>query len=437
MLFLWVSGILLIAGFYFLNEKDDEWPLGFFLLLYCSSPIWSYQFYFICQEAEIMLALCLTVISAYLTFRICFLDIEKKNMNTLWSVVAFGILLLVFGTYQSIIIYYISISCFFYIAFLCGRIKKKCCIVTKDEMLRIASYLLHFIIAYLIYRFISKNYFTSMGYLEEQIRWGRVPVKMCLLDIGEYIVEILFPKVDARYISCYLVGMLSTIIGLIFLMKVWTTKDVFIKVLFVMAILGLLLSPFILVFYMGAIPAARTQFALPVSAGALGTIGIYMCRKYLPSRWQKKSKGLVWFASLICLIQVICNLQLQYTDYIRFKEDVIKAEWVIDKIENSKISLDKPILFVGKKESELNKFCSKNESYGYSAFEWDYSDTWKTGATRRIAWFIEAYSDIRLDIGANEVQMQRAVEYAKFIESYPSEESVVDIGDIIVVKLSD
>ena len=362
--------------------------------------------------------------------------IKNKRTNVFLSVLIFGILLLVFGTYQSIIIYYISISCFFYIAFLSGRIKKKCEIVIKNEMRGIAQYLLHFFISYLIYSIVSKKYFIGMDYLDNQIYWGRMSIETCLLNIAKYIVEIIFPQTDGRYISCFTIGILSTAIGMIFLIKKWTKKDIFVKVLLAVAILGLFLSPFALVIYMGSIPAARTQFALPVSAGALAMIGIYTCKKYLPSRWFWGYKGLVILTFLIGGIQMLYNFQLQYTDYIRFKEDVIKAEWVIEKVENFAISLEKPILFVGKKECELDRFCCKSETYGYSAFEWDYSAAWKTGATRRIAWFIEAYSDICLDIGANEEQMQRVVEYAKFMESYPSEESVADLGDITVIKLS-
>lgn len=68
-----------------------------------------------------------------------------------------------------------------------------------------------------------------------------------------------------------------------------------------------------------------------------------------------------------------------------------------------------PVVFVGRQIPELKTGCIRTEMYGWSFYEWDYSEGNPTGATHRICGFVQAYTGEELNENATDEMKQAAI----------------------------
>lgn len=440
LVFFWAGCVLLTYGCYHFSGENKRYPYWLFLLLYATSNIWSFQFYFSLQQAEIALAMLLLLAVAMGMCHVCF---EKRDtdggmaLRIFWWLLSAVILVIALGAYQAMAVFYIAVCTVFFLLCLFRSAEEG-----EEEKQKawagVAVLLLHFVISYVIYSVIANTWFMAAGdYMEGQSKWGVEPVTECIKNVLR-VVRNQLKTFGPRNFSFYTVGIVLAFyaVAKILREKVFQMKRH--SLLFVLAIILLLASPFLMTIYSGAMLVTRTQFALPVAAAFLAMFGGMLLEQYQgkSSLWVK---GIKIIGILIICIQVGYNLRLHEADRLRYAHDTALAEQVVETLESQgggEIP-ELPVLFVGYRKPELNWFSRRSEMYGWSFFEWDYSEKNPAGATHRIDGFIQAYTGIKLNSDYTEAMEQEAAELSESMGVFPEEGSVGRTEDFVVVKLSE
>lgn len=466
----WKSGLLFflffIAGanlltfsFYRLTDKKERYPYWIFMLLYCTSNIWSFQVYFSLQQAEVALAMLLLVMAALLSVKVCF-DANGKT-DILRFLLSMVFLVIGLGAYQALAAYYIAvcISLFLVAAVNAKRhckekretgtqtasvdnvrekMESHACNSDDLKLFRgIVLLVIHFGISYLLYTHIANTWFMAAGdYMESQMGWGRLAALDCIKNILRTAKNILLGY-GPRNFSFFTVGALLAVMLIICAWKQKWFRTKMRYALFVLALAGLLLSPFLMTIYMGEMLVTRSQFALPVAAAFLGMYGTGMLTEKQKPHWKRKlCMGL---AVAVAAVQTGYNLRLVHTDQVRYRQDVQLTEEMSAALRAAAGGEvpKQPVVFVGYREAELEGIDRRTEMYGWSFYEWDYSETNPTGASHRIIGFMQAEQGIVLQETTKKEELQEAVSFAENMPVFPEEGSVCTTGDIVVVKLSE
>lgn len=440
LLFFCMGSNVLTFSFYHFSGKNEKYPYWMFLLLYGTSSIWSYQVYFSLQQAEVALAMLLTVIAAFLSVRACFVTMGKGNLIRI--VVSTAFLVMSLGAYQALAAYYITICIAFFLLHLGKAADETGAVPTKSQCRTlwrgIGGLLLQFAAAYVAYVWIANTWFMAAGgYMENQMGWGRLTVLGCVKNVLRTMKNTLLCY-GPRNFSFYTLGVLFACAAgvLVFRKRLW--KERYQRVLFVLAMAGMLLSPFLMTIYMGEMLVTRSQFALPVTAAFLGMFGIGIITD---SGYGKK-----WFMQiavscvlLITAAQAGYNLRLTYTDYIRFRQDQVLTDRLIAELKtvNKGEFPEIPVIFVGYRKPALDGLCARTEMYGWSFYEWDYNKENPTGATHRIAGFVQADTGNVVNEESSEEMRAKAVELAEEMPDFPAKGAVLSTEEFIVVRLSE
>ena len=81
LLFFILGGNVLTYGCYYFSGKKDGKPYWIFTLLYMTSNIWSFQFYFSLQQAEVAFAMLLMAVTGFFMCDLCFCEKYKENRS--------------------------------------------------------------------------------------------------------------------------------------------------------------------------------------------------------------------------------------------------------------------------------------------------------------------------------------------------------------------
>lgn len=436
LVFFWAGGALLTYGCYHFSGENKRYPYWLFLLLYATSNIWSFQFYFSMQQAEIALAMLLLVAAAIGMCRCCFEKTEgkyKTPARICQGLLSAVILVIALGSYQAMAVYYITVCTVFFLLHLL-RIAEE----GREEEQRlwrgVVLLALHFVISFAVYRVIADTWFMAAGdYMEGQSNWGTEPVAECIKNILR-VVRNQLKTFGPRNFSFYTAGILAAFYMVWKLLRERAFRLKKHRALFVLAVVLLLASPFLMTVYSGAMLVTRTQFALPVAAAFLAMAGAAV-----PERYQgKKSpwvKGIKAAGILVICLQAGYNIRLHGADVLRYEHDTALAGQVAETL--GEVPEEKPVLFVGYRKPELNRFARRSEMYGWSFFEWDYSPEHPAGATHRIAGFVQAYTGERFESVYTEAMERQAAELSETMGVFPAEDSVRETEDFVVVKLSE
>jgi len=436
LVFFWTGSVLLTYGCYHFSGENKRYPYWLFLLLYATSNIWSFQFYFSLQQAEIALAMLSLLVAAFGMCHSCFEETEGKYKNAVrlcWWLLSAVILVIALGSYQAMAVYYITVCTVFFLLYLL-RIAEEGREEEQKAWRGVIFLALHFVISFVIYRVIADTWFMAAGdYMEGQSNWGVEPVAECMKNILR-VVRNQLKTFGPRNFSFYTVGIFAAfyMVWKILREKVFRLKKH--RVLFVLAMVLLLASPFLMTVYSGAMLVTRTQFALPVAAAFLAMAGTALLEHYQG----KKSfwvKGIKIIGIAVLCLQAGYNVRLHAADGLRYEHDTVLAEQVVEAL--GEVPEEKPVLFVGYRKPELNWFARRSEMYGWSFFEWDYSKEHPAGATHRIAGFVQAYTGEKLDGSYTEAMEREAAELSETMGVFPAENSVKEAEDFVVVKLSE
>ena len=430
--FLLGENLFVWAIYHFSGRK--KYPYWIFLLLYTTSNIWSYQIYFSVQQAEVAFALCLLVLAAALSMQACF---EVTGVARVWRYILACVLIVpALGTYQALAAYYIAVCIVLFLAWLdneAGGQRQE----TRSLICGIVGLIACFGISYILYRFVANTWFMATAdYMESQMGWGKYPAIECIKNVLRTAKNLLIGN-GPRNFSFYTVAVLLTVVAVVTEWRRGAAGNISHFVLKLLALAGIAATPFLMTLYMGEMLVTRSQFALPVAAAFLGMYAIdVLCEGKENKAWQ----GHICTALVLLtvILQTGYSLQMAYTDHVRYEQDVKKSEELVAALKDigGGTIPDKPVLFVGYQKPELDRWCGRTEMYGWSFYEWDYSVANPTGATHRIAGFLQADKGIIIRQDATEQMRQDAVELAEQMPVFPEEGSILDTDDFVVVKLS-
>lgn len=431
LIFFVLGSVFLTFSFYHFSKKDERYPYWVFILLYATSNIWSFQVYFSMQEAEIALAMLLVVLAAFLAMRSFFCNSGWKSVAGI--LISCGILVLGLGAYQALAAYYIAICVALFLLWM--EHDKG----SNGKMLGgILGLMGHFVVSYLLYNWIAKTWFMATeAYMQQQKGWGRMSVGDCihsLLLTGKNIVIGYGP----RNFSFYTIGVLLVITALVMAWKKKCFTSKVRTVVYLVAVAGLMFTPFLMTLYMGEMLVTRSQFALPVVAAFLGMYGMgKLSGQRIKGNWLRFGMTVLVLGTVG--IQLSYNIRLAHTDNLRYKQDVALSEDVLAavKVANGGVLPEVPLVFVGYQKPNYDPWCARTEMYGWSFYEWDYSIEEPTGATHRIQGFLQAYTKDSFYQDATDGMRSEAAELSQGMPSFPEEGAVEVTEDFVVIKLSE
>lgn len=428
----YLNGILFLAGFillgsmvsflcYIASGKNDRYPYGFFAVLFSTCPVWMMQFYFALQRAEVVWGMIYGVISVFALFQIVFLNQRKIY----WFIICLLSGMWCFSSYQACAFLYISLCIICYLLDFFRDTDRKIAVYLGY----IAGLILGFGIVYLAYTLAVKPTLSNGWYLKGQMKWGVWPVSQNLALIFDHVKCLLNwyrpDNVSAYPLACVCVFLL---LCLYFVKK---KKNCFPLLL---GLVGLMLAPFLMSIYIGNKALGRSQSALPVVAAFACMLFWGFC-----NTWEDKK--LLWAKRVTMLAGVIMVwsgmaviLAFEYTDDIRYRDDVETARMIASDLYQTEGYKDLPVIFVGEKDAELNGACLEADLYGYSFFKWDYSDGNPTGATWRILGFMNTLG-IELEDGSRFAE--KALKKAESMPYFP-EKGYISVEDkYVIIKLSE
>lgn len=428
----YLNGILFLAGFillgsmisflcYLAGGKNNAYPYGLFAVLFSACPVWMMQFYFALQRAEVVLGMVYGVISVFALYQFVFLNQKKIS----WCIICLIFGMWCFASYQACAFLYISLCIICYLLDFFRDPDRKSRIYFKH----IAELILGFGIVYLAYTLAVKNTLSNGWYIKGQMRWGIWPLRQNLALILDHVKCLLNwyrpDNVSAYPLACACV---------FFLFGIYACKKKKNSIPLFFGLAGLLIAPFLMSIYIGDKALGRSQSALPVAAAGACMLFWGYCKS-------SDSKKLLWARRISMLAGAVMVwsgiaviLALQYTDDIRYRDDVNTARSIAQDLYQTEGYQDLPVIFVGEKEAELNGACLEADLYGYSFFKWDYSDGNPTGATWRILGFMDT---LGIDLKDGSKYAKKALKAAKAMPYYPTKGYIAVKDDYIVIKLSE
>lgn len=430
------AGVIFLVGFVLLgistaflcwvaSGKNDVYPYGLFMVLFSTSSIWMNQFYFALQRAEVVLGLIYVVISVFSLCQMLF----YKNRKLYWlaAYLVFGVWS--FCSYQGCVMFYIALCIVFFLMDFMQNYKQK---QWQEYGLLIVQLIGGFLLIYLVNMAITKIFFEQGEYLQGQIGWGKMETSQILHNMYDHVKSILLCRGmqnrSAYPFACLCIALLF--VG--FCMKREIKKSL--KCLLFFALAGLMATPFLLTIYLGNIPVPRSQFALQlVSAfGCMFAYGIWKAEGKQINKWM--SYGIVAVSCVIVWFSLSTIFRLQYTDDMRYQQDVRVACEIAEEIQETEGAEGLPVIFVGGYVSNLNASTRGTDMYGYSFLGWDYHAGNLVGATGRIEGFMKT---LGIDIPVTTQHQEKAVKLAKKMECYPKPGYISVQDKFVVVKLSE
>lgn len=428
-----------IAAFLLLWDRTGGrtglWGWGLAGLLWISHPAMVEQFYFSLQSMEICMAICLTALALYLSFR----WVEERRL--VFGAGSVGILLLTFSSYQAFVVLYIFGVVSLVLLQALGELSEGK--ELKERMLfrRVLFHCILFVLAFLLNTLITKLFFGSSDYLSNQIAWGNSSIKDCLRDIAAHVFKA-YTGYGSHFYSAGL-GLLAVwdLIWLTFFLKKKTKgkKGVFALLLF--CYLALLGVPFMMTLLLGHTPAMRSQLVLPGLTGFLGYLSCVLAgQKEGAERKGGLFPAVLGCAAAICLVtgleQAKVTGSLYYTDSCRNEQDTALGWALMERMEQ--VNPEKevlPVLVVGGREFQGNNSCIMGEIIGRSFFNYDRDvEPIAYWSTKRALGFLHTlgadYERVPME------RVQEGVEYSLDMPEWPAEGSVRAVNGMMIIKLS-
>jgi len=403
-----LSVILLIYIFYKISKgKINSIQMLLFGLMILTSPIFAEQFNFLLQSAEVAFTMILLNIGLYFFYK----GITKNRLYFIITIIFFAFC---YGCYQAFVP--LSICLLMCIGF-----------IRSEEDTEVKNNIKYFIITILIvicslvlYQVISKlvlNYFQleTSSYLTDQILWFKDSKLTVLYNLIKYAGKVLI-----GYGNFYNLGYgIALLLIVMYLIKNKINKKNISSIFYLLAII---ISPFLLSLLTGQAETIRAQFALPFS------IAFICCYLYDQNIIKNKIKHTVLI--LLILSQFLITIQLFYSDYIRYQEDVLLAEQIMEKI-TPLLTEEKRVVFLNT-YSHDEKLITKGETMGYSFFEWD--KTTEIGVNGRVTGFLGTLG-YHLTYPTIE-DVKKAKELELEMETWPNQDSILEYDNLIIIRLS-
>jgi hypothetical protein len=416
------------------ESKNKYWIFG---ILYVTSSLWCFIFYFSMLQFELVLGLCLAALASYLLFSL----IGRKK--SLWFVV-FTLLATVFllwgiASYQAILVYYV-VGCIITYLFYYRTLLEVHRVSIVTELKQICFWAVHLILTYGIYQLVTKKYFSGSAYLESMSNWGGNNLFTVMNSVMEAVKNV-YRGGEVYYTRAMLWILVLIVLDMLYRLIFQEENKLKERVLYVVVELALLISPFLLFIYLGGSIVLRTQFPFALYTGATA---MFLCGNILNIDRKQKKKFISTVGQLIVCVAVLVvsaqqmgtNLRLWYTDDMCNQQDLAVAQKICSDISSLGADESCPVVFLGKKQVTLNSSCLQCDMFGVSNFTWDYSSP--TGSNIRTILYIGAALGVWYS-GGDDTQKNAAIEKGSSMPSYPNAGYVTYDGDsgCIIVKMSE
>lgn len=413
------------------------WILGG--ILWISHPILVEQFYFSLQSMEVCFCFALTAGALYLSM--LWVENRTRKARFLLPSAAAAFLFITFSSYQVFVVLYIFGVVTMLLLQGLRSLTQGNTIPVKHLLKKIGMYVIIFLISFGINMAITKIFFSTSDYLEQQILWGKIEISDNILIIVHHIRQVLTGADSVFYHWGYGLLCITSFLLLLAVLYRNRTQKKSGSVMIFLLYFTMMAMPFLMTVIMGGTPAVRSQLILPVLTGFLAYLNIILLR-YTEL---KKSSSTFCAAAALVLVCGVTGIgqarmteALYYTDRCRYEQDVAIAQQLIKQMRLVN-RWNLPVAVVGSLEFEPNNACVKGEIIGTSFFDFDADEEplnyW---STRRILGFFHTlgadYEQLHAD------RMPEALEYSTYMAMWP-EDNCVELNEeneeYVVIKLSD
>lgn len=433
------SAAILLWAFVFdliIGEKK-KYHYILFTMIFLTSPLWAAHFYFSLQQGAIALALLIQAVTFWMLFDVLLNSGKNsKTKNILELLVSVVCAWYAIGTYQAFPGLHISEAAACLLLLYDRMVDQDSSVkVHKEFWKKTGIVILQFLISYALYAGICKwmNWGTS-DYL--QLKWGKMPVKKVIYKLWKDFENILL----GREAYAGWVILISVCLCIILIIKNFRDKkSVWLKLDYLLLLIGNIISMVILNIVIGAVPADRARLPVAFSAAFLGMYTLGKCIEIL--KGAKFQKGLVILAGIGIAVSVWTQLgrcqRLFYTDDICNMQEYEVGQDIVKEIESLGGDSQAKLIFLGKWDALLNDSCLKQGVIGVSSFNWDYYKKKPASGTRRSTLYLRAAFGKMYEIVSDEQQQAAAIQLAANAPSYPQEGYIQKMDDIFVIKLCD
>lgn len=425
-----LAASLWMYNFYLFSNKNQKYPYWLFGMIYVTSQVWCFIFYFSMIQLEVVVGVCCVAIANYLIFYAIYL--ESKRLNRIFRyLIATVLIVWGIGCYQAILVEYL-IGCTI-LLLVCYRKQM------EDRTLQAGIFLkkvmiiaIHFVFSYIMYAIIAKCYFSGSDYLVGQIVW-RDSIVMAMVNIVKFVYYCFFVQNGIKtYILLAEVVFLGVDIIFVCLKKIKLVE----KCLYIGLIICSTLSIFALCIYIGNGLADRTQFPVCLY---IGFMAMYVTTFIPEYKWERNLRLIL--VTIMCIFmyqQTAINLRLWYTDDLCNQQNLVVAQTIyrdICALGRGEVP-DEHVVFVGNKQVNLNAATIQADMFGVSNFCWDNYNV--ASSSTRIALYMRNVIGVGYLIG-DDNEKYIAIEKGKNMPQYPNPGYVqLDVEhQLIIVKLSE
>lgn len=284
----------------------------------------------------------------------------------------------------------------------------------------------------------------TSDYLTGQKQWGKIPIQDCIKNILNHIQSV-FKGEGIFYTRWCTVSMIAAVVlVLLLLFQRRQTKE---KILPFLAVCFLQTTPFLLTVYGATTPAIRSLFIYPFTF-ACNMLLLFVIfpdvilafEKTLPKNWSKSILVFVCLGSTFILIEQYYEAsQQQYTDaYVQKKDENLAyniEQSIIEKTSDTG-EITKPVVFIGFYDCPKNNTFMGGEAVGASIFNINIYLNPRFFVSSLFSTQYMQSLGIPITNGSEEQAIAARLE-AQTMTIYPSEGSIRDMGDYVIVKLGD
>ncbi len=400
-------------------KKDFHKRSWIFPAVCFTSPLMASQLGFLLQTFEVALGFIFVSLSLLLIWQ--FMDKGK----ILYAVLSLILLSAALSFYQGLAPLYVAGAAGTFLLYAEGHSK-----VLKPVLILI----INLVIALLIYKAVDSfvHVYTGVAsdpYIGDIILWKSESAGVCIGNILGHIKHALTMS-NSYYTLAF---PFAAVCGLLLIIRAFRKFDKN-RVIYFLAMIIFIASPFIMSVYTGQEAYYRTQFVMPFVCG----LAIQMFTGAAASakfKWYAAVTIISMLVAAACIFQqVVVTTRMYYTEYESYKEDemlALKLSMRIDELGLGE-SPEEPLMIVGGHQGKLNPSASNEwEFEGRSFFNWYY------GYAEGNAIAINFMRTLGLDYHVPDPdQVARSVENAGEMPLWPNPGSVALKDGVIVVHMS-
>ncbi len=365
---------------------------------YIVSPFWAAQIYFFNQSAQVTCSCALTAIA------ILFAEEGRRAFRMRWYYILFSVALMqfIFSSYQILAMVYVTGVT---MVFLCSSLREDRSV--KQQFRWILFHSGVFFAGFVIYLLIADAfYYTDRGtaYLSGQISWNdgfKEGLRNCISAVLTTL-----RRNPPFYTGFY--GILSLILLAAVIYRAvrnrWFRDRKGPLAIFFLAVLFLIATPYVFIFYYGGQIPGRVQLVMPFSQGCMLYLSIIIlfgetetaAAKTNQARWKWMRKAVAVILTAAVLKNMLidmgyCN-RFYYTDEWRYQHDKQLSHDIYVELKKylAENGYDETfctnLIFLGYSNLPYNAVCLIGDVVGSSCFAYDIDSINRT----RITYFMKA-----------------------------------------------